>query len=49
MKDLLDLNKRAWDNLAERDDDRSGALKEFSECEETKRTTSWMGDLLKEL
>ncbi len=31
MKNLLDLNKRAWDNIAERYDDRSGALKEFSD------------------
>ena len=31
MTDLLDLNKRAWDKLAERYDDRSGALKEFSD------------------
>jgi len=31
LKDLLDLNKRAWDNLAERYDDRSGVLNEFSD------------------
>ena len=31
LKKILDLNKRAWDNIAERYDDRSGALKEFSE------------------
>ena len=31
VKDLLDLNKRAWDNIAERYDDRSRALKEFSD------------------
>ena len=31
MKDLLDLNKQAWDKLAERYDNRAGALKEFSD------------------
>lgn len=31
LKKILDLNKRAWDNLAERYDDRSGTLKEFSD------------------
>ncbi len=31
MKKILDLNKRAWDNIADRYDARSGALKEFSE------------------
>jgi len=31
LKKILDLNKRAWDNIAERYDNRSGALKEFSD------------------
>jgi SAM-dependent methyltransferase len=31
LKDILDLKKRAWDNIAGRYDERSGALKEFSE------------------
>ena len=35
MRDILDLNKRAWDNIAERYDERSGALKEFSEVFKT--------------
>ncbi len=31
MKDLLDLNKRAWDNLAEKYDGRTTSLKAFSD------------------
>jgi len=31
MKDLLDLNKRAWDNLAEKYDSRTKSLKAFSD------------------
>jgi SAM-dependent methyltransferase len=31
MKDLLDLNKRAWDNLAEKYDGRTKSLKAFSD------------------
>jgi len=31
LRDILDLNKKAWDNLAERYDERSGALKDFSD------------------
>jgi len=31
MKDIIDLNKRAWDNLADRYDERSGNTIEFSE------------------
>jgi len=31
MKDIIDLNKRAWDNLADRYDERSGDTNEFSE------------------
>ncbi|MBT3285118.1 class I SAM-dependent methyltransferase [Candidatus Bathyarchaeota archaeon] len=31
LKDILDLNKKAWDNIAGRYDERSGALKEFSD------------------
>ena len=31
LKKILALNKRAWDNIADRYDDRSGALKEFSD------------------
>ena len=31
LKDVLDLNKRAWNNLAERYNERSGVLQEFSD------------------
>jgi 2-polyprenyl-3-methyl-5-hydroxy-6-metoxy-1,4-benzoquinol methylase len=31
LKDILDLNKKAWDNIAGRYDERSGAPNEFSD------------------
>ncbi len=31
LRDILDLNKKAWDNIARGYDERSGALKDFSD------------------